>query len=85
MKNIIRLAYEGYLISCDDENFIVVTDDIFEGENKEKLLNELANFFDKKGYTIYMQGELYVNKNKKLTRVNAEQAFIAIKENKFYK
>ena len=82
MNELIKKAYEGYILEAEDENFIRFSIDTFaEGNNDKEKMNELASkYFEEKGYTIYKAGEFYSNRNGRIEQVNAETAFIAIKE-----
>lgn len=82
MNELIKKAYEGYILEAEDENFIRFSIDTFaEGNHDKEKMNELASkYFEEKGYTIYKEGEFYSNGNGRIEQVNAETAFIAIKE-----
>ena len=86
-KELVRLACEGYILEAEDENFIRFSIDTFaEGNHDKEKMSELASeYFREKGYTIYKEGEFYTNRNGRIEQVNAETAFIAIKEKEFYK
>lgn len=94
-NKLIQLTYNGYiemsLYNEEKDKFIIVGEDTFDEECreengeinydlKEKMQNELAKVFENNGYSIYVQGGHYVNKYGNLEAVNAETAFIAIKD-----
>lgn len=90
-KELVRLACEGYIYEAEDENFIRFAEDTFaeqcnhDNDSKEELNKMASKYFEKKGYEIYGQGGYYGNGQGRIEQVNAETAFIAIKENEFYK
>lgn len=99
-KELVRLACEGYIYESEDENFIIFSestfdeycekrnDDLeeeFDYDLQEELNKMASKYFEEKGYEIYGQGGCYGNGQGRIEQVNAETAFIAIKENEFYK
>ena len=99
-KELVKLACEGYIYESEDENFIIFSEYTFDESCKKRNddleeefdydlqeeLNKMASkYFEEKGYEICKQGECFRNGQGRIEQVNAETAFIAIKEKEFYK
>ena len=96
MKELVEMAFQGYIQDTEiDKNYIIVSgnfkeecktinenfEEIFNYELEEKLNNMLINRFKKAVYEIYKNGSYYAY-NGRIMQVNADQDFVAIKNNK---
>lgn len=84
-EKLVEQACEGYIYEAEDENIIRFSEDTFAEECKhdydlKEELNKMAmKYFENKGYEVYEQGTNYAYDGR-ISQVNAETAFIAIKE-----
>lgn len=93
-KKLVEQACEGYIYEAENENIIrfseetfleyykTIDDDfneIYNYDLQEELNKMAMEYFENKGYKVYEQGTNYAYDGR-ISQVNAETAFVAIKE-----